>query len=131
MAFDNVAGPEGGAASLIAGALKESRAPVRISGAQPVDAFDSERKPSEPSPHRPPIRAAIRRAVRRPSLRRGTAYFFNRSRISVSSTCSAVGPAGAAGAASAFFFIELIARTSMKMTNAMIAKSITVWANFP
>ena len=58
-------------------------------------------------------------------------YFFRRSRISVSSTCSADGAAGAEGAASAFFFSELITRTTMNITNAMIVKSITVWANFP
>ena len=58
-------------------------------------------------------------------------YFFRRSRISVSSTCSADGASGAEGAASAFFFSELITCTAMDMTNAMIVKSITVWANLP
>lgn len=60
-----------------------------------------------------------------------SSYFLSKSRISARRTCSAEGAAGAAGAASSFFLSELISRTTMKMTNAMIVKSTTVWMNFP
>jgi len=59
------------------------------------------------------------------------AYFFSKSRISVSKTWSFVDAAGAAGAASAVFLSVLISFTIMNMTKAIIAKSMTVCANLP
>jgi hypothetical protein len=57
--------------------------------------------------------------------------FFNKSRISVSSSCSLVVAGGAAGASSCFFFNEFIPLIAKKITEAMIAKSSTVCINEP
>ena len=57
--------------------------------------------------------------------------FFSRSRISLSSTSSALGFGGSTGLAASFFFTAFIALISMKIANATITKSTIVWMNLP
>lgn len=57
-------------------------------------------------------------------------YFLSKSLICVNNS-SWVGPAGAFGASSSFFFILFIAFTTIKIAKPMIKKSITVWRKLP